>query len=151
MGCVPPACQPYMILNKQEKIAAWRSPSHQGYWSHGDTPCEQRDRHDWQHYLPTILIAPLQADHVTVWQVETVSSDRDAPPVSSNRQKLVWSVRQRGRHYFLPQTGSTTTCQKYLKAHIDGHFEELKYGCNLCEKRFKWRQQLKHHRETDHT
>ena len=37
----------------------------------------------------------------------------------------------------------TTTCQKYLKAHIDGHFEELKYSCNLCEKRFKWRQQLK--------
>ena len=45
----------------------------------------------------------------------------------------------------------TTTCQKYLKAHIDGHFEEIKYGCNLCEKRFKWRQELKHHRETDHT
>ena len=45
----------------------------------------------------------------------------------------------------------TTTCQKYLKAHIDGHFEELKYGCNLCEKKFKWRQQLKRHRETDHT
>ena len=44
----------------------------------------------------------------------------------------------------------TTTCQKYLKAHIDGHFEELKYGCSLCEKRFKWRQQLKLHRETDH-
>ena len=45
----------------------------------------------------------------------------------------------------------TTTFQKYLKAHIDGHFEELKYSCNLCEKRFKWRQQLKCHRETDHT
>ena len=37
----------------------------------------------------------------------------------------------------------TTTCQKCLKAHIDGHFEELKYSCNMCEKRFKWRQQLK--------
>ena len=35
------------------------------------------------------------------------------------------------------------TCQKYIEAHIDGHFEELKYSCNLCEKRFKWRQQLK--------
>ena len=45
----------------------------------------------------------------------------------------------------------TTTCQKYLKAHIDGHFEELKYGCNLCENRFKWRQQLKRHHENDHT
>ena len=45
----------------------------------------------------------------------------------------------------------TKTCQKYLKAHIDGHFEELKYCCNMCEKRFKWRQQLKRHCETDHT
>ena len=44
----------------------------------------------------------------------------------------------------------TTTCQKYLKAHIDEHFEELRYGCSLCEKRFKWRQQLKRHRENDH-
>ena len=44
----------------------------------------------------------------------------------------------------------TTTCQKYLKAHIDGHFEELKYGCSICEKRFKWRQQLKRHCEIDH-
>ena len=31
----------------------------------------------------------------------------------------------------------TTTCQKYLKAHIDEHFEELKYSCNLCEERFE--------------
>ena len=44
----------------------------------------------------------------------------------------------------------TTTCQKYLKAHIDNYFEELRYGCSLCEKRFKWRQQLKCHHENDH-
>ena len=38
---------------------------------------------------------------------------------------------------------------KVPKAHIDRHFEELKYRCNICEKRFKWRQQLKRHCETD--
>ena len=44
-----------------------------------------------------------------------------------------------------------TTCQKYLKAHIDWHFEELRYECQLCNQHFKWRQQLKRHRENDHT
>ena len=44
----------------------------------------------------------------------------------------------------------TTTCQKCLKAHIDSHFEELRYECQICTQWFKWRQQLKRHRENEH-
>ena len=57
--------------------------------------------------------------------------------------KLTWKCRSNDCKW-------TTMCQKYLKAHIDGHFEELGYGCSLCKKRFKWRQQLKHHHENDY-
>ena len=36
----------------------------------------------------------------------------------------------------------TTTCKKYLQAHLIGHEEDLRYKCNQCDKKCKFREQL---------
>ena len=36
----------------------------------------------------------------------------------------------------------TTTCKKYLQAHLIRHEEDLRYKCDQCDKKCKFREQL---------
>ena len=43
-----------------------------------------------------------------------------------------------------------TSCKKYLQAHLIGHEEDLHYKCDQCDKRCKFREQLRRHKKKEH-
>ena len=43
-----------------------------------------------------------------------------------------------------------TTCKKYLQAHLIGHEEDLCYKCDRCDKKCKFREQLRRHKKKEH-
>ena len=43
-----------------------------------------------------------------------------------------------------------TSCKKYLQAHLIGHEEDLCYKCDQCDKRCKFREQLRRHKKKEH-
>ena len=43
-----------------------------------------------------------------------------------------------------------TSCKKYLQAHLIGHKEDLHYKCDQCNKRCKFREQLRRHKKKEH-
>ena len=43
-----------------------------------------------------------------------------------------------------------TSCKKYLQAHLIGHKEDLCYKCDQCNKRCKFREQLRRHKKKEH-
>ena len=44
----------------------------------------------------------------------------------------------------------TTTCKKYLQAHLIGHKEDLHYKCDQCDKKCKFCEQLRRHKNKEH-
>ena len=44
----------------------------------------------------------------------------------------------------------TTTCKKYLQAHLIGHQEDLRYKCDQCDKKCKFHEQLHRHKQKEH-
>ena len=40
-----------------------------------------------------------------------------------------------------------TSCKKYLQAHLIGHEEDLRYKCDQCDKKCKFREQLRRHKK----
>ena len=41
----------------------------------------------------------------------------------------------------------TMTCKKYLQAHLIGQEEDLCYKCDQCDKKCKFREQLRRHKK----
>ena len=44
----------------------------------------------------------------------------------------------------------TTTCKKYLQAHLIGHKEDLHYKCDQCDKKCKFCEQLRRYKKKEH-
>ena len=44
----------------------------------------------------------------------------------------------------------TTTCKKYLQAHLIGHEEDSRYKCDQCDKKCKFHEQLRRHKKKEH-
>ena len=44
----------------------------------------------------------------------------------------------------------TTKVRKYWKEHIKSHGDELPYSCPTCGKKFRFRQQVSHHKAKEH-